>query len=849
MNKYIKILLYTFLILIPSVFVFMPFFKSLQLAWGDAPYYYPEGLKELISGLPSWSRSGINFGGRSLVLWLSPIMMVYGNLYKYFGLSNDAIIRILFYFPSVILAGIGPFLLTRYLKLSKSVHFFSSLFYVFNTYFILLIDGGQVGIALAYGIFPFTILFWKKFFDLKTVNSFLLALAFSFLLCVVDPRITIISFALLFLWQIGDRSFKNITWILFAGVILIPLNMFWLLPLVSGGSGGTNTFVSELQLSSLLNSVFMFAPHWPSNLFGKVIPPSFYFCFVPILVFGGFLFKKIDKRYFIFSLIFLFFAFLAKGSTPPFGAWYESFVNKIPFGSIFRDSSKFFIPLVFLGGILIGNTVDAILSKCKGKFTKTIVFAVCYLYLLLLIFPALTGKLNFNLSSKTVNSDYQTIYKNLRTNDNNKTLWFSAKPQVGYETYANPALNADQLTVSRPFASINEGEDIFNFLNNKNYIDWLRVFGVKYIILSGDSRNIFPNDKDIKNWSEITKLVSQTPGLTEENWGTKTPIYKISDVRPEVYSVDKLMLVVGIDIVPTSNAPATVYAEDGKFDPSVMKGVDPDSLKIVLNQGSKTDLAMSFMQKYFKFIKDNTNSEWSLFDSGQYLKYKYELLVRGYKFVDFDYGRGIAFSTKQGEKIKYIFDIPKDGKYILAKRFGTLKKQKLTWAIEAKTLHAGKFVYEVYNDSGLSVLNTVAVIPDEEFSKYTKLAEFYISTFGVTKTFDPIDFKWREVKVGNVDGLKKTYEITGEDHWLIYTQNYDTDWVSDGSGIHIPVYSMINGFYLGQGNKITIEFVGQKYLRIGASISLGSILVLLMSYFAYASFHYRRRNNKQIKNQ
>ena len=236
MSERFKNLLLVFLILTPLVIVFGSFFKSSHLSLGDAPFYYPEGLKELVSGLPSWSQSGINFGGKSLVLWLSPMMMIYGSLNKYFGLGNDTITRIIFYFPSVILAGLGPYFLTKYLKFSKTVQFFSSLSYIFNTYFILLVDGGQVGIALAYGILPLIVLFWKKFFDSKTVSSFFLALIFTFMLCAIDPRITIISFALLSLWQVGEGHIKNIIWLLIAGILLIPLNVYWLLPLISGGS-------------------------------------------------------------------------------------------------------------------------------------------------------------------------------------------------------------------------------------------------------------------------------------------------------------------------------------------------------------------------------------------------------------------------------------------------------------------------------------------------------------------------------------------------------------------------------------------------------------------------------------
>ncbi|QQG42257.1 MAG: hypothetical protein HYV90_02985 [Candidatus Woesebacteria bacterium] len=835
MNRYFKILFYILLILIPSLFVFMSFFKNLHLSWGDAPYFYSERLKELNSGLSIWSQNGTDFGGRNLALWLSPIMVVYGAFNKYLGFGNDVIVRILFYFPSVILAGLGPYFLTRYLKLSKTVQFFSSLFYLLNTYFILLIDGGQVGIALSYGVFPFVILFWKKFFDGYSTHKFAVAFFATVALCYIDPRIAIISFLVIFLWQILEGRVINLLWLILAGILLIPINASWLLPIIKGGGGGLSTSVTDLQLSSLLNSLFLFAPHWPSNIFGKVVQPFFYFALVPTLVFGGLMLKKVDKKYYIFSLIFLFFAFLAKGSAPPMGTWYEFFISKVPFGSIFRDSSKFFIPMLLLGGVLIGNTVDTISNQFRNTYLKWFVFGVAYLYLLLLISPALLGKMNFNLSARRESEDYQTIYTNLNQgNSSFETLWFNEKPQVAFETLDKPALSANQLTAFRPFASINEGEDAYNFLNNPGFVNWLRVFGVKYIILSGDPRNIYPTDTDVKNWEEINKLIWHTPGLTKENWGTRIPVFKIEDPRPNIYSIRKLVLVVGSDIVPTDKVPTVVYAESGKFDPKVLEKVNSDSLKIMFNGGNVTDLSMSFLQRYFKSVGDTSNSGWAVYGSNQYLKYKYELLIRDYRLRDFDFGCGMAFSTKNGEKINFIFDIPRDGKYVIAKRVGTKAKQKLTWNFEPKTLKSGKFEIEIENQKNLEVLNTIAVIPEDEFNDSIKQAERYMSRFGISDSSDPSLFEWHDVSIGKNDGLTKEYKIGGNDRWLIFTQNFDLGWESDIPNLHLPVFSMINGFYLGDTNQITVKFADEKYLKLGNEISLGSILTLLVSYLAYA---------------
>lgn len=844
MNKKINLLAYILLIAVPVSLVFISFFKPLHLVWGDAPFYPPEGLKELVAAPVVWSQKGIDFGGRNLALWLSPIMLLYGAINKYLNLNNDLIIRILFYFPAVILAGLGPFFLTKYLKLSKTIQFFSSLFYVLNTYFLLLIDGGQVGIALAYGIFPFGVLLWKKFLDDKSVNKFATAFLVSAVLCYIDPRITILLFLALFLWRILESlvekkigSILTLGWLILAGILLIPVNAFWLLPLTKSGIGGLSTAVTNLQLSSLLNSLFLFAPNWPSNFYGKVVPPFFYFALVPLLLFGSLLFKDMAKKYFVFAIMFLFFAFVAKGTTPPLGNWYEYFVNKIPFGSIFRDSSKFFIPMILLAGILIGNTLETLSGLSKKTYFKAAIFGMGYIYLLLLINPAILGKLNFNLSGRKESFDYPIIANHLSSESADfKTLWFNEKPQIAFETNKKPALSANQLSAYRPFSAITEGEDAYNFLNNPDFPDWLRVLGIRYVILSGDARNIEPTEKDAKNWQEENKLVSQTKGLIRQNWDTQIPVYKVENARPETYSVKKLAMVVGQDLPLSGNMPASVYVEDGKFDPKILESVKADSLSVIFNGGNQTDLAMSFLQKYFKSPSDSEKSEWSGFNAGQYLKVKYELLIRGFKLRDFDYGRGLAFSTQKDELVKYVFDIPKDGDYVIATRSATDKNQKLTWSTEKRSLKAGSYQVDIKNSAGLQVLNVVAVIPESEYNDSVKLAQKYISKFGTVRDLGISIADWHPVAVTKADKLYTDYKLNQGDNWLIYTQNFDNDWVSDAqNGIHLPVFSMINGFYTESGN-ITINFAGQEVLEKGTRVTFGSVFVLLVSYLAYAIY-------------
>lgn len=885
----LKYLFYMLLVVIPSVFVFGSYFRNLHLTWGDAPFYFPEGLKELVSVPLTWVDKGMSFGGSNLVLWLSPIMYLYSLLYKYLGLNNDLIIRVIFYFPSVIFAAAGPYLLTRYLKFSLIVGFFSSLFYILNTYFLLLIDGGQVGVALAYSLFPFVILFWRKLSDNTNLNTFFLFLTSTFILCYIDTRIIVISFLFIIIWQLAEsilienfKPIRKLIWLIITGIILIPLNLYWLFPLINGGSVNLSASVSELNLTSLLNTLLLFAPHWPSNIFGKVISPYFYFAFLPLLIFGSLLKKSKDRNLspfakhperkladeseefslrrdsapdeawgedtptvrlreasFLLAFLFLVFAFVAKGGTPPFGQWYEYFVGKVPFGSVFRDSTKFFIPLILLGGMLIGTTIEMLIGLVKSNVLKVFVFVSIYVYLLLLIAPAQLGKMNFNLGTRNESGDYEIIYNKLKNEGGFfRTLWLPEKPQMGFDTFNKPAINANDLVSFRPFATINNSEDPYNFLNNSNYVNWFRILGIRYIFLSGDQRNIFPTTSDVKNWNQITTLIGQTNGLEKVDWGTSMSAYKITDSAPEAFSLNRILAVVGPDLpLDARGIPATVYLEDGKFDPRILLGKNSDSIKVIFNKETKTDLAMSFLQKYFKAAADFKMSQWAVYAPADYLKVKYELLIRGYRYDDFDFNRGIAFSTKIGEKISFQFDVPESGNYFIAVRSSDFKTQKLSWHVEERSLEKGNFIYEVSNNSGFDILNTIGLIPENEFQDSSKLADSFVSTYGSIASPSSQDFLINNAQVNIVSPLVYKFTPGANDNWLIFTENFNSNWEPT-----VPVYSMVNGFYVAGQKDFVFEYKTQRYFYFGAFITGTSIITLAVVFLFFKIKRHDRRN-------
>lgn len=807
--------LYIILFLIPLIAVFKNMILAGSLAWGDAPFFYPEGLRELIAEPSAWTNRGHSFGGVNAFTFLTPLMVGYGALGMILG--NNIAIRILFYFPSIIFAGLGIIFLSRYLKFSNLVTFFASLFYILNTYFILLVDGGQVGIALAYGLFPIALLFIRKLLDNPTLKSFSLALLFFVFIGIADPRVAAISLLTASLWQISEMKPRRLVYLIPLVFCWLGINMYWLFPLFKNGLS-LPLLNAQTGNVAWYNPLVLFSPNWPENLFGKVLPPPVYFGMVPILIFGGLVFER-GRR--VLTLAVTFFVFL-------FFAIYNPLIY-LPFGFAFRDSTKFFIPLTLIGGILIGNTVEKIQSKFKFKYF----FIFVYIFLLILTKDAILGKMNFVLSSRENVSDFQRIYEGLRQDGSfYRNAWLPEKYPTSYETNLHPAIDAKDLVKLLPFAKMNGGEDAFNFLNNENFVSWFRVFGIKYLILSGNPREIAKTPEEQRNWNAITELIVKNKNLDKVSWGTEVPVYKINNIYPRFFSVEKIAAVVGSAL---DSLYPSVYFEDGKLDYTNLERLDEKYVALVFNGTDKTDLAMSFLQEYFLTPNQYSSNQWAVYAKDDYLKYKYELLIRGVDFNDFDYGKGIAFSTKKDEKISFPFKI-EAGDYILAYRSMDtfLNEKSLKWHFEEKKLsemESKRFDYKIENKGDLMILNVVALIPKKDFDAAIAKADVFVKHFGITDVKDlGNEALYKEVLVENVGTLEYKFSVAEDKGWVIFSDNYNDLWklkYNSGSSNSVPIYSAINGFYVdSKWQGIEIYFKGQENVRWGIYFSAISLLCL-----------------------
>ena len=851
---------------IPAVLAFRALFLPGPLAWGDAPHFYPEAIREFVAEPYSWINRENNFGGVNRVLWLYPLMFLYGILHSVFGLGSNLIIRVLFYFPAIILSLVTPIFFVRYLKFSRTVQFFASLVYGLNTYFLLLVDGGQLGVVLAYGLFPLSLLFLVKLVDNPTPKAFFATVFVLFLHTVFDPRIVVIAFFTLILWMLLKRASRmkvklaNLKYVALTSFGLLALSAYWLVPVLKFAGEGVSLSVSQLQLVSLLNALLLYQPHWPQNQFGVVFAPPFYFIGIPFLVFASLLVKH-RKKIFVIAMLFLIFSFLVKGATPPLGSLYQFVTTNIPLASSFRDSTKFFIPLLLFAGILIGRTTD--------KVKRPVFQLVVYAYLLFLVYPAISGNLNFVLSDRRHSGDFQVIKEKLADESGFfRTVWFPARHPLSFHTENKPALDAKDLVNKRPFASMNVGSfDLFNFMHNERFLDWFDLLGVKYLIFSGDPRTVQLNEEQLETWNDLLARTATVSGLLRKDWGTSIPVYENPATLPRIFTVNKLIAVIGGDDIYENEEigslsdKAFVFFEDGKFDPGSLAGIASESAFLVFNDKSSLDFEMSFLQDYFIGVEEAIKNDWATYESSEYLESKYQLLIRGSDIKEFDYGRGIAFSTESGEKLEFELFAEGEGKYLLAFRTtfgedslpldilfngeplsGAQIIGKFQWLRHEVNAKKGLNKLILQNTGGVNVVNVVSLIPKSKFEEARKLVNTFGSRFGFTNTSFPRELpesSSAEVDFEKVSPVRYKLKIPESANWVVFTDSYHPAWKLKIGGRYfdsMPFYSMVNGFYIGDKlGDAEIVFEGQKEVRSSLYLSAISMLILLSAYFWFSA--------------
>lgn len=447
-----------------------------SLSGGDWPFLFPEGMS-LFSLLPQSVRVYIGLGQSTLLF--APIEWYFQASARIGSTLGWPVVERLFWFyPIVVLSMWSSYRLTR--------SWVGVLIYTTNTYILMLIGGGQLGVALAYALFPLFVHSWMNI--VRNAYSLIQTVLFSCLIALLiacDLRIAYVAgvvCAVVAVWEV--RGINKIVELAkkssIGGVIVICLHAFWIVPLFTQGVGSTLSSLDEVYTSIDALSYFSVArfpqafsllhPNWPENIFGKVYLMQAEFLLISIISFLSLYFisshnlqkSKITQRVPIvfFALIGVMGAFLAKGVNEPLGFIYQFLFEQVPGFVMFRDPTKWYVLVALSYSLMIPFSLSSIASVLHSKLkmqtkkgyrqTKTIITTLFIALWMVLIREAWMGNLTGTFVPKDVPREYSQL-KDYIHNQHvySRTFWIPQKQRFGYFSNAHPFINAtDMLDVT-----------------------------------------------------------------------------------------------------------------------------------------------------------------------------------------------------------------------------------------------------------------------------------------------------------------------------------------------------------------------------------------------------------------
>lgn len=517
---------------------------------GDWRWFWPETIRYFSLFPQAWDSSlntGIGQSGLS-TLWINQYLNLTASLTKV-GFSWQLIALVFWQLPPLVLSALGAYNAFGLLfpKLRKW-GYIAAVVYTCNTYFFLMYLGGQLGVALAYGIFPFVI---GRFVSslirggkTKTcvVNGFLFGLLILF-----DIRISFIAVLIIVLgWLYVNRNvrdfFRSILGPLF---IAAGLHAYWILPLLvyrqnplaGAGVVPSGDVLSFFSFADFSHALSLLHPNWPENIFGKSYFLQPEFLLIPL---AAFFVLAIVKEH-IRSIRFLAFmaltgVFLSKGVKEPFGGLYEWLYTTIPGFVMFRDPTKFYIVTAFSYAMLIPHAIswasEYLHRLLKNRHTSIIV-KLMFIALWMIPLRTHTRTILQSFGGYTIPEEYGRLTRFLADQPQFfRTLWIPQWQRFGYFSDMHPAIGRfDLLTDATPAGQLKQ-------LEEPGMREKLSRLGVKYIIVPYDSEGeLFVNDRryDEEQYVQTMEVLRMKDWVTEKGSFGRIGVFELEEANSRFF--------------------------------------------------------------------------------------------------------------------------------------------------------------------------------------------------------------------------------------------------------------------------------------------------------------------------
>jgi hypothetical protein len=788
----------SFLLIFFLVLIYWRWFLPFSHVGNDLHITFSENLLEQFNVPYTWgARGAVGLGEYAApILWFWPVDAIFGFLGN-LGFSHNFLNQVFGVGAILFLGVIGTTRLLDYLKITKKGKWLGTLFYLINTYFLILIDGGQLAIALAYAWMPIAYLAILKSIKGKLKNKILAGVTVA-ILGLFDIRFIYIIFLLLilrFLYELLFLSRRDlICWIsswlksgVIIGLVFVGLHSYWLVLAIFvrapalPATYGRVAQASFLSFSTLGHSLFLLQPHWYKNVFGKVIAIKPEFVLIPMLVFLAPVLRRKNRVVGFWLLVSLVSVFLVKGTFGPLPEIYPWLFTNIPGFSLFRDPTKFYFLIALSYSVLLAITIDELSKRFSWKISllgkKILVIPLLIAaYFVLLVSPVYMGKMTGTFSEPAYQKEF---LKTNNTIDSDKefgrVFWMPTKAPLGFSSPSHSSVEASRLVQKRPFmAGVVGTYETFNFLREAPFMGELfDIAAIKYIAypypdtrreeLKQDNIDYYYSFLDqLSSLSWIDGKLSDPPVSLLETNSSQDHLF-ISPNTFLIFGSDKIYwdLMEIPDFKLAQNA--LIFAEEkagiGKIAETIHHA------KIILYDEDNTDLVASFLPAdNFVFPANNLDFDpdetgWWKREAPDLIRWRAFLQEKyGLDNLDFDYGGGWAVA--EGEKQLMISnEVFVEGDKLLVRLMESSKGGRVDFYQEERMIAS---------------INTKFDQPDEVEIKLTGYGEIPDQIF----KYNDSNFAWFEV--GN---LTQDGEITIKTQGDINVINAlasvpDNDWSS-----------------------------------------------------------------------
>ncbi len=546
--------------------LYLPLVFSTNRGASDFPLAQTDVVSQGLNFPQAWSSRGNGLGDNVIfTLWSYPIDFLFG-LGSSIGISFTILTKLIFILPTILLSIFSIKKLLRHVGVFGYDQLPGILLFLTNTYFLLLIDGGQLSIALAVSWLPAAYCYfddsleggWQKI--LRSALAFWLLAMFDIRIAYLLGIVIILQFVSeLFLFTSNiSRVFRSY---LVSGIsillVWVSLNAYWIIPFLKVGVGNIPTELTNasqldfLSFTNLTNGIFLQQPNWPLNSFGQVALPDWKFVFflLPVIVL---LFKKhLKRKEFFFLSLFLISVFLVKGANPPFGNIYTNLFNHFPGFFLFRDSTKFFTLITMSLSVIVSFSFMEVEKRFQKYKTHMCFLFVVYLFMLMS--PVLMNKMTGFFSSPLFEADYSAVAGSLHTDSSfGRILWMPSRPPLGYSSLVHPALDGLTIAGMRPYSIANVGGyERFNFLRESSYSkELLDILGITYVAYPYyDIRKQDLKPDQVDYYHTFSKQLSEQKWVSQVVHTYPVTIIK-TQTTPELFSsTSNLWWVVGSDAI------------------------------------------------------------------------------------------------------------------------------------------------------------------------------------------------------------------------------------------------------------------------------------------------------------